>query len=539
MQIPRYIRNLGSAFLGRPLALTPTSGYDAATMGRRTMSIGSTTRGVNSLALADGTNLLARARKTAMENPLAVNGISSFIAEVIGTGIRPHSKHSNPIIRRTLEKEFSLWVPQSSASRRIGPGGKPDSLQDFFLLQSLICRNVVEAGEAFARLRLRLAADLSPSGLRVPLQIELIEPEQLAFWRMTGDMPAGAVASGNIVRGSIEFDQIHQRVAYHFYREHPGDSTLWPNAFEVVRVPAESVLHLIEFTRGSQIRGITSLASILIQLADLDDFSDGTRFAQKLGSHLFAWRKSVTPDDSNLNDVGATVGSDVAPPGTSYVESQPGQVTMLDTNAGEEMGFYAHPGVADTYEAFMRIERQPIAAVLRNTYEMLTGDMNQVNYSSARVRLIALRRIWEQFQMSVMVHQFCRPVWRAWLDAAALVGVINASDYRKNPEEYLNVEWSGQPWDWIDPRADVDSVRMQIESALTSREAEVAARGKDVEEVDLAIARDHEREKKLGVVPVYGSSRVTETVPAGGREEPIGDEPVKESTPTKKPGGKQ
>jgi lambda family phage portal protein len=527
-----YLRNLANAFLGKPLATTPTSGYNAATMGRRTLSIGTSTRGINSLALADGTKLLASARKTAMENPLAVNGITSFIAEVIGTGIRPHSQHSDPVIRRKLEKEFSLWVPQSSATRRIGPGGKPDSLQDFFLQQALICRNVVEAGEAFARLRPRLAADLSPSGLRVPLQLDLIEPEQLASWRMSADM----ASPNNIVRGSIEFDGIHQRVAYHFYREHPGDSAIWPNSFEVVRVPAENVLHLIEFTRGSQIRGITSLASILIQLSDLDDFSDGTRLAQKLGSYLFAWKKTVTPDDPQLNNVGTTVGTDVAPEGVAYVESQPGTVTVLDTNAGEEMGFYSHPGVANTYETFMRIERQPIAAVLRNTYEMLTGDMNQVNYSSARVRLLSLRRIWEQFQMSVMVHQFCRPVWRAWLDAAALVGVIDATDYARRPEEYLNVEWSGQPWDWVDPVKDVESVRMQIESCLTSREAEVAARGKDVEEVDTAIARDHSREQKLGIVPVYGTSRVTETVPPGGQEAPI-DSTAKKPVPIS--GGKK
>ncbi|MEI9971023.1 MAG: phage portal protein, partial [Ignavibacteriota bacterium] len=532
-----YLGNLASAFLGRPMAMLPTSGYNAASRGRRTINMGETYRGVNSLALADGPQLLARARKSVMENGLAANGITSFIAEVIGTGIKPHSKHSDPTKRQLLEKEFRLWCAQSSATRRIGPDGKPDSLQSFFVQQELWCRNIVEAGEAFARLRPRLPADLSPAGLRVPLQIDLIEPEQLAFWRTS----ATDQAPGSIVRGSIEFDAIHQRTAYHFYREHPGDSSIWPNSFEVVRVPAGSVLHGIEFSRGNQIRGITSLAPILIQLADLDDFSDGTRLAQKLGAYLFAWRKSLTPDDPQMAAM-ASVGNDTAPAGTAYVESQPGTMTMLDTAAGEEMGFYSHPGVANTYEAFMRIERQPIAAILRNTYEMLTGDMAGVNYSSARVRLIALRRIWEQFQHGVMVHQFCRPIWRAWCDAAALVGIIDAADYRKNADEYLNVEWSGQPWDWVDPKADVESVRMEIESALTSREAVVASRGRDVEEVDAATARDHARETKLGIVPVYGASRVTETAPAGDNADNGIDAPsapAAAKTPPPAPPGKK
>lgn len=504
------------------------------------ISAGSSTRGVSSLALADGPMLTARARKAVMDNPRASSGVAGFVSETIGSGIRPHSKHSNPDTRRKIEKEFALWVPQASAARRIGPGGKPDSLQDFFTQQQLVCRNTIEAGESFARLRFRTAADLSPMGLRVPLQIDLIEPEQLAFWRQTGD----GIQQGNIVRAGIEFNQIHERVAYHFYREHPGDSSIWPNSFEVVRVPAESILHVMEFIRGNQIRGITALASILTTLIDVDDFSDATRLAQKLGAFLFAWKKTLSPDDSGFASSG-TAGTDVAPAGSQYVESQPGTVTMLDANQNEEFDFYAHPGVANTYEVFMRGELQTIATAMRVTYDMLTGDMNQVNYSSARVRLIAIRRQWKQFQHAVIVHQFCRPIWRAWLDAAALVGVIDAKDYLKNPEEYLSVEWLPEPWDWVDPVKDVTSIRMQIESALVSRESVVAGRGRDVEDVDAAIKRDHDREHSLGIVPVYGASRVTETAPPGGDEEDavpaVPAKPVSPAAPirTKKQKGKK
>lgn len=499
---------------------TTTSGFKSATMGRRTVNIGISQRSASSLALSDGPILTGRARKAAMDNPLAATGITAFIAETIGTGIRPHSMHSDAATRRLLEKEFALWVPQASASRRIGADGKPDSLQDFFCLQSLICRNLVEAGEAFARFRPRLAVDMAPTGLRVPLQLELIEPEQLPFWKTTGD----GMQAGNLIRGGIEFDQIHQRVAYHFYKEHPGDATIWPNAYETQRIPSAAVLHLMEFIRGNQIRGITPLAPIIIQMADLDDYDDAERFRQKLGAFMFGWKKSLTPDDPQLNKL-ESVGNDQAPPGAAYVEAEPGTMTMLDVNAGEEFGFYAHPGVANTYESFLRVQRQTTAATMRCTYEMLTGDMSQVNYSSARVRLIALRRIWKQFQYQTIVHQFCRPVWRAWLDAAALAGVINAADYRKRPEEYLNVEWLAQPWEYVDPVKDVTADRMQIESALTSREAKIRENGEVPEEVDAAIKRDHDREKQLGIVPVYGASRVTETVPPGGNEELAGTEP--------------
>jgi len=497
-----YLRNLLNAVTGKPMAVIPTSGYNAATNGRRLLSVGSSTRGVSSLALADGPSLMARARKAVMDNPLASIGVTSFIAETIGTGMRPHSRHRNPDVRRLLEQEFSLWAPQSSATRRIGTGGKPDSLQNFFTQQTLICRNVVEAGEAFVRLRPRYAADLSATGLRVPLQLDLIE-RAVIMWSNPGDVMG---SPDNLIRGGIEFNPIHERIAYHFYREHPGDAAIWPNTYEVTRVPAAEILHVMEFTRGNQIRGITPLAPILIALADLDNYDDAERLRQKLGAYLFAWKKTLTPDDPNLVTT-TTTGSDSAPEGTAYVESQPGAVTIIDTNAGEDIGFYNHPGVADGYDVFMKNQNRKLAAAMRITYEMLTGDMTQVNYSSARVRLIALRRIWRQFQQSVIEHQVCRPVWRAWLDAAALAGIIDSADYLRNPEEYLNVEWLPQPWEWIDPQADAQTVRMKIESALTSRSREIAKLGRDAEQVDSEIATDHERERQLGIQPVYGSFR--------------------------------
>lgn len=152
-----------------------------------------------------------------------------------------------------------------------------------------------------------------------------------------------------------------------------------------------------------------------------------------------------------------------------------------------------------------------VTTSLQVAYDMATGDTDGSNYSRSRIRLIALRRQWKKFQRAVIEHQFCRPVFRAWLDQAALVGEIDAADYRKKPEEYLNVEWLPQAWDLMDPVADVDSKLMLLDAALTSREAECAQLGSDVEEVDAAINRDHQREEELGISPIFGKSTHTFT----------------------------
>ena len=63
--------------------------------------------------------------------------------------------------------------------------------------------------------------------------------------------------NGNAIRQGIEFDRIGRRVAYHFLRRHPGDSTDPGLAGEMVRVPASEVIHVIDPVEGGQLRGVS------------------------------------------------------------------------------------------------------------------------------------------------------------------------------------------------------------------------------------------------------------------------------------------
>ena len=57
----------------------------------------------------------------------------------------------------------------------------------------------------------------------------------------------------------------------------------------------------------------------------------------------------------------------------------------------------------------MRVQLHAIAAALDLPYELLTGDLSQVNFSSARVGLIEFRRRVRQIQKQVIVPQLCLP----------------------------------------------------------------------------------------------------------------------------------
>ena len=65
--------------------------------------------------------------------------------------------------------------------------------------------------------------------------------------------------------------------------------------------------------------------------------------------------------------------------------------------------------------------------------------------------------------------------------------------------EYLACNWLPTKWDWVDPLKDANAEIAQIEAGLKSRTQAIAERGYDAEQVDAEIARERDREKRLGL----------------------------------------
>jgi lambda family phage portal protein len=98
-----------------------------------------------------------------------------------------------------------------------------------------------------------------------------------------------------------------------------------------------------------------------------------------------------------------------------------------------------------------------------------------------------------------MVFQFCRPVWRAWIEAAVLAGEIPARDYARNRHLYLDVEWRPPSWDWVDPLKDMKAEVTAVRAGFKPRGAVVNEMGYDEEDVDRQIAADNARADALGL----------------------------------------
>ena len=106
---------------------------------------------VAALSLAQD-ELRAKSRDLVRRNAWAAAGVEAFVANAIGTGIKPQSMLADQPLREAIHSLWWDWCEEADAA----------GLTDFYGLQALACRAMLEGGECLVRLRYRLAMLAEP-----------------------------------------------------------------------------------------------------------------------------------------------------------------------------------------------------------------------------------------------------------------------------------------------------------------------------------------------------------------------------------------
>jgi len=460
----------------------PAPAYEGASQGRRALAWQAPTVGANDGVLPALSTLRNRSRAAVRNDGYARAVVDRLVSNIVGTGIAPQPQAPDAAFRDRVQQAWLRWTDEADASGRL----------DFYGLQALAVRGWLESGEVFVRVRSRLAAD----GLSVPLQLELLEPEFCPVEYNT------TTAEGNHVRAGIEFDAIGRRVAYWFYRRHPG-SLQDLDTSQLVRLPAsdafvrERVLHIYEPLRPGQIRGTPQLSQALIRLRDLDLYCDATLLRQQLANMFVGFLiPGGALTDSTTDFTGRPIQRDAE--GAGVVGLEPGLFHEL--RPGEDVKF-AEPPEAQGFGEFVRAQLMAASVAADVPYEVLTGDLRDVSDRTVRVILHEFRRRVEQRQHHIVAYQFCRPVWDAWFTHAILSGAIPLpAGYDRDPAPWQRVEWVPPTWPYLHPTQDVEAERAMVRSGFKSRTQVAKERGYDVEQIDREIAADNARADRLGLV---------------------------------------
>lgn len=382
-----------------------------------------------------------------------------MVSNQIGTGIQPYPKHPDKKIAAALKTLWADWAPDADADGRL----------DVYGLQALAAGSIFSDGEVLSRLRPRRASD----GLAVPLQVQLLEGDFLPVEK-TERLPNG----DEIING-VQFNQIGKKLGYHLYGSHPGEYGSGLGSSMTRFVPADQVVHAFKSLRPGQVRGVTALAAVLLRLKSLDNFDDAVLRKQEV-SNLFAGfigKKSADdPDGDPL-----TGGDAEYVDGEMITSLEPG--TMNQLLDGEEVHFSSPPGAPDNYAEFMRQQLMAAFASVGLPYEIATGDLRGISDRVLRVIINDFQRSIMQFQWLVLIQQWCRPVWAAFVDAIVLNGILPADDYYRTRRDWLRVDWVPQGWAYINPIQDSTARTNDIRSGVKSLRATILERGDDPDAV--------------------------------------------------------
>lgn len=326
---------------------------------------------------------------------------------------------------------------------------------------------VFEAGEILSRKYLRAFGDSA-----IPFSLELIEAERIA-----DDLQPGPSDPNNGVRLGIEVDRFGRPVAYLIRTIHPGELRLTPEQIDKIdRVTADQIIHNRIIDRWPQTRGIPWMHAAARKLNDMDGLTEAEITAARAAACYMGFIESPEGD----SEFGTTQED-----GSKQLELEPAVVERLDP--GEKFTYAAPNRPNSQLDPFMRMMLREVAAGTGSSYESLSRDYSQSNYSSSRLALIDDRDLWRTLQRW-FIRDFRMPIHKQWLQQAILSGSIpsiNIQEYAANPAKFEAVRFKPRGWSWIDPTKEVEAYEKAILAGFTTvgRVIDLTGDGSDLEDI--------------------------------------------------------
>ena len=414
--------------------------YQGAQFSRLTADWVTSNTSADSEVYGSAQKLRDRARQLCRDNDYARQALRAIEGNVIGQGIPFQSQvrmqrggKLDTGINDAIEAAWRRW----SYAQHCHTGGK----LCFADIERLVIRACAESGEVFVRL-----VRQSFGGSTIPLAMEVIEADQL------DDGLNGRSQQGNEIRMGVEVDGWGRPIAYHFLAYHPGDyqfSNQQISTQRHKRIPAEEVIHLYRSERPGQTRGVTWFASAIQRLHHLAGYEQAEVVRARASSALMGF---ITSPEGEL------IGDDVMD-GERVSNFEPGVFKYL--NPGEEITVPSLDAPDGQFEPFLRAMLRAMAAGIGCSYETISRDFSQTNYSSSRLSLIEDRDHWRILQ-TWLIENFHRRVFSEWLDLAVLSNALALPGYEQQPERFKAARWMPRGWAWVDPAKEVAAYKEAV-----------------------------------------------------------------------------
>jgi lambda family phage portal protein len=442
--------------------------FDGASRGRRTSGWQATGTSANAELLGALGILRARSRDLTRNNTYARQAVYRLIPNnVVGTGIVPAPLVEGKVASKRLKKAWRSWGEKVRCDF--------DGKNTFYGLQRLVMRSVAESGDVIVRKR-RINAEF-------PIQLQVCEGDHLDTMK-TYDRIEG----GGYIEQGIEFDANGRRVAYWLYDVHPGENSV-RSSLTSRRIPASEVLHIYYQERPGQNRGVPWLVASMLKAKDIDEFEQAEIVRQKIAACFAAFVTDAGGDSLNAMSKDEVDQAE---------RIEPGMIEYLP--AGKQVSF-ANPTGKEGYEPFMRNSTRAVASGIGVTYEGMTGDLSNVNFSSGRMGWLEFQRTLNDWQ-DMIINQFCEGAW-AWFNEALIIA--------GQARETIETDWTKPRREMIDPVKETKAEVAMVRAGMKSWSEMVRQQGQDPDDVLEELSSDMKKIKAAELIlDVDGSNDYTQ-----------------------------
>ena len=485
-------------------------GFAGGSINRLTASLASWSNSVN--ADLDGALpiLRARARSLAANNEHGRRFLSMVAANVVGRQnpklqVRAMRDQRDPNKPTTLDKSANdaIEIHWERWGRTADISGHHKT---FYSLLRTAVKGVARDGEALIRI-------VRDRRLPYGLGVQLLEADRL------DDTLNARLDNGNAIRQGVEVDGTLRAVAYYVKTSHPGDDSFVAGRPGTERILAADMIHLFMPERAEQVRGITWMHAVILRGSIIHRFEEAAVVAAEIGASKVAAleRAEEAPDMMS-----------------SMADAQVGVALQMNIQAGEM--FELPPGYKlngwnpeyphANFESFLKACLRGLAAGLDVAAHNLTGDMTDVNYSSARIAELAEREMWMILQ-DWLISSLVMPIYEEWLALSLLSGKITFDISGKalpadRYEKFRNASrFQGRRWAWVDPLKEAEAQEKLIANKLASRTRIAAEQGDEFDDIidELAAEKALIEAAGLGapapvVAPPSGAEKAVELVAA-------------------------
>ena len=508
--------------------------YQAARASRLSNDFGRSTTSADSELSTSLVNLRNRSRGLVRDAAYAKRAKVIIQNNVVGTGVALQAQVMSS--RDTLRTDVNDAIEEAWEDWSCGEYCHTGGTLHFADFERACIGQIFEAGEVFVRKHYRPFG-----GSQIPFALELIEAERVMdeFHNPTPPWPS---APGAMVKMGVEQDEFGRPLAYWIRKRHPGDLR-WiqgQTTNNIERVPADQIWHLRLVDRWPQTRGEPWLHTVARKLNDMDGYSEAEIMAARAAASIVYTIKTANENSplAGQEPAGSNSGASIS----KEFAVEPGMGVRLDP--GEEWDTHAPNRPNTALDPFMRYMIREFAAGVGISYESVSRDYSQSNFSASRLALLDDRDVWRMLQQW-WIRSFRKPLHDEWLRIAVLAEAIPGIpliEYGVDPEKFEAVLFKPRGWGWIDPYKEVLAYKEAIKGGLTTASYVIAQTGdgRDIEDIvkerrreltmfDPALESDPQFKLEFDVSPsVYvaaetGSQKGTGVPPATDEQLGAGD----------------